>query len=397
MSVSPPGPGSPAADPCGGLRREVTDRCQQARETLQAHADAAEQARLLRRDLVSAQYRLAAAQQAADPRARLAAKSASREAYQLALLGVKSELERTEALAAWAHELDRINRAGRLATRTAAKSEAEVADLQQSLLLAERSEQIAHVQAVTAEADCLDARVRLAACEERLLAPTPVATSADAGPPATMVGSAGGDFDAHTGLISAAPHPEPLVMESLVSGDRRALELAAAAIAERGYGRPAQLQLQLQELVDAIQSVASTEGYLVFDGRHPFWASLDVSEARDVMGALARLGFRFEPNEGWHAGRAPTPADLSIALAYAGLDTRTMRGLPDAAALRALPASIMVDARAFLAAVAPDLAVEHLVRLLESHAATLAPLWDAWGLVRPVLLSQRRSLGSLPG
>ena len=41
-----------------------------------------------------------------------------------------------------------------------------------------------------------------------------------------------------------------------------------------------------------------------------------------------RLGFQFEPAEGWHAGRSPTPMDLSMALAYAGLDARNMRDLP---------------------------------------------------------------------
>jgi hypothetical protein len=115
-----------------------------------------------------------------------------------------------------------------------------------------------------------------------------------------------------------------------------------------------------------------------------------------VLAALARLGFRFEPAEGWHAGRAPTPNDLAMALAYAGLDARHVRGLPSAEELRALPASIGVDARSFLATFAPDLAMDQLVRWLEVRANKLGPLWDVWGLVRPALLSPRRSLGSLP-
>ena len=91
--------------------------------------------------------------------------------------------------------------------------------------------------------------------------------------------------------------------------------------------------------------------------------NLAVDEARDVLAALTRLGFRFEPAEGWHAGRAPTPSDLAMALAYAGLDARNVRGLPSAAELRTLPSSIGVDARAFLATFAPDLAMDQLVRL----------------------------------
>jgi hypothetical protein len=201
----------------------------------------------------------------------------------------------------------------------------------------------------------------------------------------------------HLPRISAEPRAEPLVIESLVSGDRLALELASAAVAEVGHLSPAGIRAQLQELVDAIESAAGSAGYLLFDEGHPFWAHLSVGEARDVTAALARLGFRFEPAEGWHAGRAPMPADLAMALAYAGLDARRVRGLPSAEELRALPASMGVDARAFLAAGAPDLAIDQLAALLGARAARLGPLWDVWGLARPVLLGPRRSLGSLSG
>ena len=105
-------------------------------------------------------------------------------------------------------------------------------------------------------------------------------------------------------------------------------QLAAAEVAERTGLSPAEVQLQLQELVDAVVSVASEDGFLLFDPDHPFWAQLSFEEARDVIAALARLGFVFEPAEGWHAGRAPARRDLSMALAYAGLDARNMRDLP---------------------------------------------------------------------
>jgi hypothetical protein len=88
---------------------------------------------------------------------------------------------------------------------------------------------------------------------------------------------------------------------------------------------------------------------------------------------------------------------LAMALAYAGLDARRVHGLPSSEELRALPASMGVDARAFLAARAPDLAMDQLAGLLGPRAARLGPLWDVWGLARPVLLGPRRSLGSLSG
>ena len=59
--------------------------------------------------------------------------------------------------------------------------------------------------------------------------------------------------------------------------------------------------------------------------------------------------------------------------------------------------SIGVDGRAFLAARAPELAVDNVVRVLGRRANTLEPLWNEWGQVRPTLLSDRHALGSVPG
>jgi hypothetical protein len=201
----------------------------------------------------------------------------------------------------------------------------------------------------------------------------------------------------HAVAISDTSAGAPLVIESIVTGDRVALELTAARIAESSGRSPAEEQLQLQELLSAIMSAAAEDGFLVFDPAHPFWSGLTFEESRDVIEALARLGFIFEPAEGWHAGRAPAPSDLSMALAYAGLDARNMRGLPTADDLRMLPASIGVDARAFLAARAPELSIDNTVRALGRRAETLEQLWNEWGQVRPVLLSDRHALGSIEG
>ena len=394
MPAPVPRPEGTVADACAELRRIAASRCDEARAAAQVHAAAAERTHMFRRDLVAAEHVVATAEAAADPRPRSDEKSRAREVYLAAREQAASEGELSDATATWAHAVDRINRAARLAARALAKARAEAAGLERAVHEAERVEQAARMRAEAAEAGCLDARVRLATCEERLMAPADpghadMAPSTPGQPPAAA--------GSPVGTIGQIPHGEPLVIESMVSGDRRALELAATAIAEHGQLSPAAIRVQLQELVDAIASVAGQEGFLLFDPGHPFWSNLTVDEARDVLAALARLGFRFEPAEGWHAGRAPTPSDLSLALAYAGLDARNVRGLPSAADLRTLPSSIGIDARAFLAAFAPDLAMDQLVRLLEVRAVKLGPLWDAWGLVRPILLSPRRSLGMLPG
>ena len=78
----------------------------------------------------------------------------------------------------------------------------------------------------------------------------------------------------------------------------------------------------------------------------PLWAELSFEESRDVVAALARLGFAYDPAAGWGAGRVPAHNDLTVALGYAGLDTFDMRGLLDGAALAELPrTTIGVDAR----------------------------------------------------
>ncbi len=346
--------------------------------------------RELRRDLVAAERRQTDAVAAADPKQRNAEKAAARDRYQLARRSGGSEDELREATAAWARAIDHINRAGSLAQRAVREAKSAVAKLEQTVSGAEGAERQARIGAEGAEAACLDARVRLAACEEAASVDVATDDGAVSGGPQAPSGG-------HAVRIGDAEHGPPLVIESMISGDRRALELAASVVAAHTGSTPAEAQLQLQELVGAIVSAAAEAGFLVFDPAHPFWAYLEFEEARDVIAALARLGFLFEPSEGWHAGRAPAPSDLSMALAYAGLDARNMRDLPAAEDLRLLPRSIGVDARAFLAARAPGLSVDQLVGALGRRAEALELLWNEWGQVRPVLLTDRHDLGSVPG
>jgi len=389
MATSHQTPDGNGADGCAELRSAVTLRCDESHAATAGHAEATQHVRELKRDVVAAQHAQTAATEAADPAQRTAEKAAARDVYDQSRHLAETDDDQAEATAAWARSLDRINRAGRLAERAVATAKAELAGHESALHEAERGEQTARIRAEAAEAACLDARVRLAACEEEAQTSERPGQASVSDPHAATGG--------HAVEVSEGDFGEPLVIESMISGDRRALELAAEQVVDHTGLSQAETQLQLQELVDAIVSAASNDGFLVFDDRHPFWAHLTFEEARDVVAALARLGFQFEPTEGWHAGRAPMPADLSMALAYAGLDARNMRDLPSADDLRVLPQSIGVDARAFLAAQAPDLTVDHLARVLGRRASQLEPLWNEWGQIRPILLSERRSLGSLPG
>jgi hypothetical protein len=367
----------------------LAEHCREAHETKAAHAASVSLLRELRRDFVAAQHRHAEAVEAAEPSLRRAEKAAARDTYLLARRSAQSKAEVREATAVWARALDHINRAARLCRRAVEQADATMGRIEGSLQAAERAAGTARIRAEHAEAACLDARVRLAACEEAARAPAASATATPDGRSAPTAAPGAG--------LRNAERASPLVIESMVSGDRRALELAAVEVAAHTGSSPAEAQLQLQELVDAIISVAAEEGFLIFDTDHAFWANLSSEEARDVVAALARLGFAFAPAEGWHAGRVPAPPDLSRALAYAGLDARNMRDLPGAEDLRSLPRSIGVDARAYLAAQAPDLSMAQLAAALGRRAEPLELLWNEWGQVRPVLLSDRHDLGSVPG
>lgn len=388
MSASQQGPGGSAADGCAEARAAVEARCARSHEAARAHQRSAERVRELKRDLVAARHRADEAVAAEDPQLRSAEKAAARDTYQLARATARTDAELREATAAWARAVDRINRTASRRRREVAEARAAGAAIEGALHAAERDEQQAKLHADQAEAACMDARVRLAACEEQSQAPEP-ATATVFEPHAATGG--------HAVAIGEARGGTPLVIESIVSGDRVALELTAARIAVHLGRAPAEIQLQLQELLDAVLSAAAEDGFLVFDEAHHFWGGLTFEEARDVIDALARLGFVFEPLEGWHAGRAPAPSDLSMALAYAGLDARNMRGLPSADELRALPGSIGVDARAFLAARAPELAVDNVMRALGRRADALEALWNEWGQIRPVLLGDRHALGTVTG
>lgn len=387
----PPEPAhGPAADGCAELHTAVAHACAEARRAKEEHTSAAEHIRALRRDLTAAQHRHEEAVAAADPARRSAEKEAARDAYRMARLAAEDDETLREATATYARAIDHANRAARLTERAAHKAASEVTALEAAVQAAEREERASRLRADQAEAACLDTRVRLAACEEGTAGPEEDEHATVFEPHAATGG--------HAVAISDTAAGPPLVIEAMVSGDRVALELAATRLSEHLGLSPAEVQLQLQELVDAIIAAASAEGYLVLDERNHFWSALTFEEGRDVIAALDRLGFVFEPAVGWHAGRAPAPGDLSMALAYAGLDARNMRGLPTADELRVLPASIGVDARAFLAANAPRLNIDNVLRALDDRrVGQLEPLWNEWGQVRPVLLMDRHALGSVPG
>lgn len=392
---SDPAPAHPH-EACAEQRAEVRALCDGAVHARQASADASERARRARRDIVAARHRHERSVLAADPARRFAEKDAARKAYRAALKAASSEADLAEAAATWAGAVDRANRNFRRAHRSLTDARETLSAAEEVGRELDRLEYSARMAAEAADVECLEARVRLASCEEqqaqgRLLV-EPTASLPDAAEAAL---AASRPPAVHRSVRDVEFGP-PLVIHALLRGDSAALEETAAQVADETGLETARARLHLQELIDGLVAAASEQGHLVFDEQHPFWSQISGAEAADIIAALTRLGFQFEPSVGWHAGRAPAPSDLTMAMAYAGLDGRSVRRLPSSSELQELPRSISIDAASYLAAGAPSLSLDDVVRVLGRRSEPLGPLWDEWGQVRPILLSERPPSGDAP-
>ena len=86
--------------------------------------------------------------------------------------------------------------------------------------------------------------------------------------------------------------------------------------------------------------------------------------------------------------RRPGSADLALALAYVGFEARGLRGLASATHIDSLFAGATVAADEFLGQCATGLELEQMLGFLGRRAEALDALWDDWGRVRPILMSE---------
>jgi hypothetical protein len=103
------------------------------------------------------------------------------------------------------------------------------------------------------------------------------------------------------------------------------------------------------------------------------------------------MGYRYDGRAGWAESRVPSYRDLSQALADSGLEPRRVRAWPNQSDIAVLFAGARPAPEELIAAAGPDYSVEAMQQLVGPHAAALADLWTAWGLVRPALLVDRAS------
>ncbi|MEA2622347.1 MAG: hypothetical protein QOH61_1257 [Chloroflexota bacterium] len=396
--------------PCGQLRRDAETSCARAQELKGAAANARAALQQARRDLTRVQHALEEARTTADPARVALAKTEARAAYRRQIQASSDPADRQRAAAGWLREIDRLNREGRRANRMLARAESSARLLSRSAFEAERQADAARIAAESASAACADARQRVAICESSAEAAATPSYGApggaaggnrqsDAAPdPAQAAGvgpTAGTAGQAAAGEAAWSPPMEPasgpLVVEALVLGDRDLLRAVSAELSNLTGHPPSHFLLLLQELLDAVRAVAGERRFLAFEDSHPLWSQFNGDERAAIVGALSDLGFRYDPEEGWYGGRVPGTSEMAMALAYAGHDPRTIRRQLSATELRDLPQSVAVAPLSCLAALAPELTLAQLFELLGPRADSLGALWDDWGRLRPLLLTEASS------
>jgi hypothetical protein len=424
-----------AEGPCAEARSQAESPCSEAVRLKVVAREAAVALQVAMRELGQAARELEDADSAVDVNLVTDAKVAARTVYRRQLQAATTVAERRGAVTAWWREIDRINGRTRRADEMLERANANSIGRQQAMAQAER---LAHARRIRAEAAaqaCVEARQRLAVCEEQtgatlmagavdaLLAVDGLGSddgTGDMGSHAPMAASApdrGGNLNGSTAWAVVAPavlvdvlgraaqqeepfEPSedlpvltPLVAELLFEGDRSVVRWLADELSELTGQPPSHFLLLLQELLDAVELVAAERRFLVFDAEHPLWSQFSQNECRTIAGALSDLGFRYDPRDGWNDGRVPNTNDVSIAIAYAGFDARRVRGMPATPeGFRVLAASISASPLELVRESAPELTITQLIGVLGPRADALDDLWDDWGRLRPLLLTEASAL-----
>ena len=346
-----------------------------ARAAEQAAA-AADNLRHTRRAYDEVAQRIEAAQQRADPRAVDAAKEAARAAFRAARDRATSRADLELAATIWLSEINRINIATRDASMLISREQADAAALLASIERQALDADAARITAEAAQEGCAEARATLAACESG--DPGAIRATDEAAP--TLAGAA--IWDREDGR-----QPE---IARLLRGETETRERLVAQLAGSDQDEQRRYQIWLSELVDAVFAASIETATLDFPEEHPFWSGFERSQSRDIVVALASLGYRFDGMGGFAYDRVPGQRELSLAVGYAALDPMRIRSWPTAAEMPDLFSEVTVAADEFLALRAPDLELGEMVSILGLRSEQLSELWNRWGRLRPLLLEVRQ-------
>jgi hypothetical protein len=380
---APPAPrsGPAATDRCAEERRITDERCELSTRARSRAEEAAAVLRLAQRSYDSHESAAEEAAAKGDPRSVRRAKEEAQHAFRAATRAAASPEAVEVAARDWLREINRINAEAREAVAAATRERATAAAIAATLERLGLEADAARIGADTAEAACVAARAALAECDERaatepaafLLPPMPSLPPADRPDADEVLEMA----------IEAGATPR---IFRLLHGDRAALTALVGALAADDPSQAPHWQELISRLLDAILADAIESSALEFPAEHPFWGPFSLSQAREVVQALASLGYRFDGRGGWMDDRVPSQRDLSLALGYAGLDPMRVRHWPDEAASRLLFSEVRVAADEYLASQAGDLTLGEMITMLGRRADGLAELWNQWGTIRPLLL-----------
>jgi hypothetical protein len=370
------GTATAGTDPCAAQRRLTDERCAVARRAAEQAAAAADNLRHTRRAYDEVARRIEEAQQRADPRAVEAAKEAARAAFRSARDRATSRADLELGATIWLSEINRINISTRDASMLISREQADAAALLASIVRQAHDADAARITAEAAQEGCAEARTSLAACESGDL--QAAARSTGEAAPALTVASIWDREDGH--------QPE---IARLLRGEAATRERLVAQLAGSDQDEQRRYQIWLSELVDAIFAASIETATLDFPDEHPFWSGFERSQSRDIVVALASLGYRFDGMGGFSSDRVPGQRELSLAVGYAALDPMRIRNWPTAAEMPDLFSEVTVAADEFLAMRAPDLELGEMVAILGLRSEQLSELWNRWGRLRPLLLEVR--------
>jgi hypothetical protein len=371
--------------PCAEVRRIAAERCELATRAREQAGAAEASLRAAQRAYDQHEQRSDAAQTSADPRAIRQAKDAAQDRFRTARAAADTNDALESAARTWLSEVNDINAAAREASSALARERAAAQQLAMDLERRALEADAARIAAETAEAACLEAREAVATCDEELARgeqPAPVHTPGSPFPPHAT------DPDPDVLPAALAGGARAPRIFRLLRGDRAAMGEMVAALAGDDADERRRWQLAIAGLIDAIVADAIEAATLEFPDDHTFWGPFTVGQDRDIVRALASLGYRFDGLGGWQDGRAPSQRDLSLALGYAGLDPMRTRHWPNEAETAALFSEVTVAADEHLAGAAGDLTLGELVSMLGRRADGLAELWNHWGRIRPLLLDE---------
>lgn len=376
------------AGPCAELQAVAEDRCAvaaRARDGATAARDALRDAQRTYDDHVSRAEEAAAT---ADPRAIQRAKEAAQAAFRAARDGAPDREALDRAAAEWLASVNRINATTRQAATAASREQSAANEL---VLVIERlvlEADAARITAESAEEACLAARQAVADCQEReaVTPPLPVPPEPSREP------GAGSRYPAEVPALTRdepgeAPSDRDARILRILRGDGEALRRTVSELAGDDPTERSRWQFELTGLADAVMAQALEAGAIDVALDHPFWEPFTRTQCRDIVAALASLGYRFDGLSGFADGRVPSQRDLSLAVGYAGLDPMRIRIWPNETEMRGLYADASVAADEYLAGAAGGLTLGELVALLGPRADGLTDLWNDWGRVRPRLLA----------